>query len=125
MNLTSGIVWAAYLVSAILFILSLSGLSNQESARRGNVFGIAGMALAIGATILGNTLENYPLVIAMMLLGGTIGVMVSMRVQMTAMPQLVALLHSLVGLAAVMIGVANQLGSDTTAAFAGVEKTIH
>ena len=123
--MTSGIVWAAYLVSAILFILSLSGLSHQESARRGNVFGIAGMALAIGATILGNTLENYPLVIAMMLLGGTIGVMVSMRVQMTAMPQLVALLHSLVGLAAVMIGVANQLDSDPTEAFAGVEQTIH
>ncbi len=101
--MTSGIVWAAYLVSAILFILSLSGLSHQESARRGNVFGIAGMALAIGATILGNTLENYPLVIAMMLLGGTIGVMVSMRVQMTAMPQLVALLHSLVGLALSLI----------------------
>ena len=123
--MTSGIVWAAYLVSAILFILSLSGLSHQESARRGNVLGIAGMALAIGATILGNTLENYPLVIAMMLLGGTIGVMVSMRVQMTAMPQLVALLHSLVGLAAVMIGVANQLDSDPTEAFAGVEQTIH
>nr|HIA89353.1 NAD(P)(+) transhydrogenase (Re/Si-specific) subunit beta [Gammaproteobacteria bacterium] len=123
--MTSGIVWAAYLVSAILFILSLSGLSHQESARRGNVFGIAGMALAIGATILGNTLENYPLVIGMMLLGGTIGVMVSMRVQMTAVPQLVALLHSLVGLAAVMIGVANQLDSDSTEAFAGVEQTIH
>jgi len=123
--LTSGIVWAAYLVSAILFILSLSGLSHQESARRGNVFGIAGMALAIGATILHNTLENYPLVIGMMLLGGTIGVMVSMRVQMTAVPQLVALLHSLVGLAAVMIGVANQLDSDPMEAFAGVEHTIH
>ena len=89
--MTSGIVWAAYLVAAILFILSLSGLSNQESARRGNVFGIAGMALAIGATILGNTLDNYPLVIGMMLLGGAIGVMVSMRVQMTSMPQLVAI----------------------------------
>ena len=123
--MTSGIGWAAYLVSAILFILSLSGLSHQESARRGNVFGIAGMALAIGATILGNTLENYPLVIGMMLLGGTIGVMVSMRVQMTAKPQLVALLHSLVGLAAVMIGVANQLDNDPTEAFAGVEQTIH
>ncbi len=123
--MTPGIVWAAYLVSAILFILSLSGLSNQESARRGNVFGIAGMALAIGATILGNTLDNYPLVIGMMLLGGAIGVMVSMRVQMTSMPQLVAILHSLVGLAAVMIGLANQLHSDPTAASSGVEQTIH
>ena len=123
--MTSGIVWAAYLVAAILFILSLSGLSNQESARRGNVFGIAGMALAIGATILGNTLDNYPLVIGMMLLGGAIGVMVSMRVQMTSMPQLVAILHSLVGLAAVMIGLANQIDSDTTKISTEVEQTIH
>ena len=121
--MTSGLVWGAYLVAAILFILSLSGLSHQESARRGNAFGIVGMAIAIIATAFGDAAGNYPIVIAMMLVGGAIGVIVSVRVQMTAMPQLVAILHSLVGMAAVLIGIANHI--QPAHEYQGVEKTIY
>ncbi|MDH3637181.1 MAG: NAD(P)(+) transhydrogenase (Re/Si-specific) subunit beta, partial [Gammaproteobacteria bacterium] len=101
-----GIVTSAYIVASILFILSLGGLSHQESARRGNLFGIVGMAIAIIATIASDRVGGYGLIIAMMLVGGAIGTVVASKVQMTAMPQLVAMLHSFVGLAAVFVGFA-------------------
>ena len=119
----SGIISAAYIAASILFILSLGGLSNQESAQRGNLFGIAGMALAIGATLIGNTPVSYTLVIALMAVGGAAGGFVAARVEMTAMPQLVAMLHSFVGLAAVLVGFASYL--DPAGHFIGAEKTIH
>jgi NAD(P) transhydrogenase subunit beta len=114
---------AAYIAASILFILSLGGLSNQESAQRGNLFGIAGMALAIGATLIGATPVSYTLVIALMAVGGVGGGFVAARVEMTAMPQLVAMLHSFVGLAAVLVGFASYL--DPAGHFVGAEKTIH
>ena len=118
-----GIILSVYIIASILFILSLGGLSHPESARRGNVFGIAGMAIAIVATIFSRQAGHYPVIIAMMAVGGAIGAAVAQRVQMTAMPQLVALLHSLVGLAAVLIGVANYL--DPAVDHQGVDQTIH
>ena len=92
-----GMVSAAYIAASILFILSLGGLSNQESARRGNLFGIAGMTLAIVATIAGSTPISLTLVLVVMAIGGTAGSILASRVEMTAMPQLVAILHSFVG----------------------------
>ena len=121
--MSSGIISAAYIAASILFILSLGGLSNQESAQRGNLFGIAGMALAIGATLFGGTPVSYALVIALMAVGGAAGGFVAARVEMTAMPQLVAMLHSFVGLAAVLVGFASYL--DPAGHFVGTEKTIH
>jgi len=100
--MNSGMVTAAYIIAAILFILSLAGLSNQETARRGNWFGIAGMALAIVATILSDNVSNYAALIVMMAVGGGIGAYLASRVEMTQMPELVAILHSFVGLAAVL-----------------------
>ncbi len=100
----SGIVGAAYVSAAVLFILSLGGLSGQESAKRAVWYGIVGMALAVGATIFGPGIAHLWLVALMLLAGAAIGYVVAMRVQMTEMPQLVAALHSFVGLAAVFIG---------------------
>ncbi len=102
--LDTGVVSAAYIVAAILFILSLGGLSNQESAKRAVWYGIAGMALAVGATVLGPGAGNLPMVAAMFAVAALIGWVLAKRVQMTEMPQLVAALHSFVGLAAVLIG---------------------
>ena len=121
--MNTGMITAAYIIAAILFILSLSGLSHQESARRGNWFGIAGMAIAIVATVLNSEVTNYALIIAMMLIGGGIGAYMAARVQMTQMPELVAILHSFVGLAAVLVGFASYF--DPNVHFEGVEKTIH
>jgi NAD(P) transhydrogenase subunit beta len=99
-----GLVGAAYVAAAILFILSLGGLSNQESAKRAVWYGIVGMALAVGATVFGPGVANLWVVAVMVLIGAVAGVYVAGRVQMTEMPQLVAALHSFVGLAAVFIG---------------------
>jgi NAD(P) transhydrogenase subunit beta len=95
---------AAYLAAGALFILSLNGLSNQESARRGNLFGIIGMIIAVGATILSGNVGNYGILFPAMIIGGVIGAVVAMKVEMTSMPELVAGFHSLVGLAAVLVG---------------------
>ena len=121
--LSSGVVSAAYIVAGILFILSLSGLSHQESARKGNVLGIVGMAIAILATLFSDNLSNPALIIIPMLVGGAIGAYRAYRVQMTQMPELVALLHSFVGLAAVLVGFSTYVGSEGI--FHGVEKVIH
>ncbi|GGF71214.1 NAD(P) transhydrogenase subunit beta [Paracoccus acridae] len=99
-----GFTTAAYVVAAVLFILSLGGLSGQESAKRAIWYGIAGMALAVLATLIGPGAGNWLLSIIMIAIGGAIGWVVAKRVQMTEMPQLVAAMHSLVGLAAVFVG---------------------
>ncbi|MDP6652952.1 MAG: Re/Si-specific NAD(P)(+) transhydrogenase subunit beta [Gammaproteobacteria bacterium] len=119
----AGIVSASYIVASILFILSLAGLSHQESARRGNLFGMLGMAIAIAATLFNPETSHYPIIIALMAIGGTIGAVVAQRVEMTAMPQLVALLHSLVGFAAVLVGIGNYI--DPPVEYHGVESTIN
>ncbi len=121
--LSPGIVTVSYIAATILFILALGGLSHQETARRGNWYGITGMAIALGATILGVVTQHYGLLIVALLIGGSIGIVASRRVQMTQMPELVAILHSLVGLAAVAVGYANFM--DPATHFAGVEQTIH
>ena len=99
-----GLVSAAYVAAAVLFILSLGGLSGQESAKRAVWYGIAGMALAVGATVFGPGVGNYAVIAAMLVIGSAIGWYVAKKVAMTEMPQLVAALHSFVGLAAVFIG---------------------
>jgi NAD(P) transhydrogenase subunit beta len=99
-----GIVSAAYVAAAVLFILSLGGLSGQESAKRAVWYGIAGMALAVGATVFGSGVENCAVIVAMLVIGSAIGWYVAKKVEMTEMPQLVSALHSFVGLAAVLIG---------------------
>jgi H+-translocating NAD(P) transhydrogenase subunit beta len=99
-----GFTTAAYVVAAVLFIQSLGGLSGQESAKRAVWYGIVGMALAVFATLYGPGAGNWLLSLIMIVIGGAIGWVVAQRVQMTEMPQLVAAMHSLVGLAAVLIG---------------------
>ncbi|MGZ5230648.1 MAG: NAD(P)(+) transhydrogenase (Re/Si-specific) subunit beta, partial [Burkholderiales bacterium] len=97
-----------YLVASVCFILALKGLSHPETARRGNYFGMTGMAIAVLTTlsIPGVSWDRIGVILGLMLLGGTIGAFVSQRVQMTQMPELVAAMHSLVGMAAVLIAVA-------------------
>ncbi|KFI28186.1 Re/Si-specific NAD(P)(+) transhydrogenase subunit beta [Paenirhodobacter enshiensis] len=102
--LSTGIVAAAYIAAAVLFILSLGGLSGQESAKRAVWYGIAGMALALVATIFGPGIGHGWVIALMLIIGGGLGWYVAKRVEMTEMPQLVAALHSFVGLAAVFIG---------------------
>ena len=121
--MSEGLVTVSYIASTILFILSLGGLSNPETSRRGNAYGVAGMAIAILATLLGPKVSSIVPVLVAMLIGGSIGVVAAQRVQMTQMPELVALMHSLVGLAAVLIGYTSYL--DSSIEFFGVEKTIH
>ncbi len=121
--LPSGIVTVAYIGATILFILALRGLSDPETSRRGNLFGMIGMGIALVATIFGAVTENYALLIGATLVGATIGLILARRVQMTQMPELVASLHSLVGLAAVFVGFASF--GDPESHFVGVEKTIH
>lgn len=119
----SGVVTASYIGASILFILSLGGLSNQETARRGNTYGIAGMLLAIFATIVSDNVNAYVILIMMMLIGASIGMTLAKKVEMTSMPELVAILHSFVGMAAVLVGIASYL--DPNSHFEGGEKTIH
>ena len=121
--ISAGIVTVSYIAATVLFILALGGLSNQETARRGNWYGISGMTIALLATILGVVSRNYELLLGALVVGGAIGVVLARRVQMTQMPELVAILHSLVGLAAVCVGFATFMDPD--AHFEGVEKTIH
>ncbi len=102
--MTIGIVSAAYVAAAVLFILSLGGLSGQESAKRAVWYGITGMGLAVAATVFGPDVGNWFIVLVMLAGGAVLGHFVASRVQMTEMPQLVAALHSFVGLAAVFIG---------------------
>jgi NAD(P) transhydrogenase subunit beta len=123
--INAGIITVSYIIATILFILALGGLSNQETARRGNWYGIIGMAIALVATILGVVTQNYVALLVAMVVGGTIGLIAARRVQMTQMPELVAILHSLVGLAAVAVGFANFMDPDRLSHYLGVELTIH
>src|SRR5512134_2598829 len=117
----------SYIGATILFILSLGGLSNPETSRRGNLYGMIGMTIAVLATVLGPnvTPAGYPWIIGAMVVGATIGLYAARIVKMTQMPELVALMHSLVGLAAVLVGYANYIDPAATAHFKGAEKTIH
>ena len=121
--MSDGIVTVAYIGATILFILALSGLSHPETARRGNFYGIAGMSIALLATVFGVVTANYPMLFGGLVLGGSIGLVLARRVQMTQMPELVAILHSLVGLAAVLVGFVSFM--DPAMHFTGVELTIH
>jgi NAD(P) transhydrogenase subunit beta len=121
--ISAGIVTVSYIAATVLFILALGGLSNQETARRGNWYGIIGMAIALLATIFGVVTQHYALLVGALLIGGSIGLVLARRVQMTQMPELVAVLHSLVGLAAVAVGFASFM--DPNKHFVGVELTIH
>jgi len=123
--MSEGLVTAAYIGAIILFILTLGGLSHQETARRGNYYGMAGMTLAILATIFGpGVTGNIHLIIIAMLIGGTVGITLAKKVAMTQMPELVAILHSLVGIAAVMVGYVTFM--DETITFTtDMEKSIH
>ncbi len=121
--INSGVTTMAYIAAGVLFILSLGGLSHQEAARRGNIYGIIGMAIAIAVTLVSDKVGTYGILLPAMVIGALIGAFVASRVEMTQMPQLVAILHSFVGLAAVLVGIANYL--DPTAQFTGLERTIH
>lgn len=126
--MTEGILTTAYIAASILFILALGGLSHQETARRGNIYGVIGMIIALVATIGGAQVTSYLTLAGCMAVGAVIGIFVASRVQMTQMPELVAILHSFVGLAAVLVGFASYLdpaAQDPETALKGVEKTIH
>ena len=124
-EVNEGIIQVSYIIATILFILALGGLSNQETARRGNWYGIVGMAIALVATLAGDVTQNFEYLIVALLVGGTVGIIAARRVQMTQMPELVAILHSLVGLAAVAVGFANFMDPERLSHYAGVELTIH
>ena len=124
--MTASLASVAYIGATILFILSLGGLANPETARRGNLFGMIGMALAVLATVLGPrvTPAGYAWIVGALVVGGAIGLFAAKKVQMTQMPELVALMHSLVGLAACLVGFASYV--DTSATFpTPAEKAIH
>lgn len=118
-----GLQTAAYIAASVLFILSLGGLSDQESAKRAVWYGIVGMAVAVIATVFGPLVELSSLLIAMIAIGAVIGTVVARRVEMTGMPQLVAALHSFVGLAAVFIGINSAMMPPHDLSYA--EQVIH
>ena len=121
--MSANIVTAIYIAASVLFILSLGGLSNQESAKRAVWYGIVGMALAVGATIFGPQVEITLELMLMIAVGSVIGLVVARRVEMTGMPQLVAALHTFVGAAAVFIGINSHIAPP--AGLAGAELIIH
>ncbi|HDR9482560.1 TPA: Re/Si-specific NAD(P)(+) transhydrogenase subunit beta [Burkholderia aenigmatica] len=123
--MTSNLTTVSYIGAAILFILSLGGLANPETARRGNLLGIIGMSVAVLATVLGPRVSaaGIPYVVGALVVGGAVGLFAAKKVQMTQMPELVALMHSLVGLAACLVGYASYV--DTSVQFTGAEKAIH
>ena len=125
--MTATLATVSYIGATILFILSLGGLSHPESSRRGNLYGMIGMTIAVLATVFGPrvTADGYPWIIGAMVVGASIGLYAARIVKMTQMPELVALMHSLVGLAAVLVGFANYIDPAAAGQFQGVEKTIH
>ena len=121
--LSSNIVTAIYIAASVLFILSLGGLSNQEKAKRAVWFGIVGMALAVFGTVFGPQVSGFIWIIPMIVIGSIIGTAVAQRVEMTGMPQLVAALHSFVGIAAVFIGINSHIEPPSN--LFGAELIIH
>ncbi len=123
--MSSSLATVSYIGATILFILSLGGLSNPETSRRGNLYGMIGMALAVLATVFGPRVTPAGLgwIAGAMVVGGSIGLYAAKAVKMTQMPELVALMHSLVGLAACLVGFASYI--DTSIVLTGAEKAIH
>jgi NAD(P) transhydrogenase subunit beta len=117
----------SYIGATILFILSLGGLSNQQTALRGNLYGMIGMTIAVLATVFGPqvTAAGLPWILAAMLVGASIGLYAARTVQMTQMPELVALMHSMVGLAAMLVGIATFIDPTAASSFTGSAKSIH
>ena len=121
--MSAELVTVSYIGAIILFILTLGGLSHQETARKGNLYGMIGMTMAVLATIFGpQVTSNTHLIIIAMLVGGSVGITLAKKVEMTQMPELVAILHSLVGIAAVLVGYVNFMGGS---GLTGIEKSIH
>ena len=119
--MSQGLISVAYVVASILFILSLRGLSHQETARQGNLYGVIGIFIAVAATLAGTLNDSWLITAAAIAMGAAIGIFIANKVEMTQMPQLVALLHSFVGLAAVLVGYAgyveplvNKIGAEHT-----------
>ena len=125
--MSASLATVAYIGAIILFILSLGGLSSPESSRRGNLYGMIGMTIAVLATVFGSrvTMAGIPWIIAAMVVGGSIGLYAARKVQMTQMPELVALMHSLVGLAACLVGFANYIDPMAALNLSSAEKAIH
>ena len=127
MFITTELATVAYIGATILFILSLGGLSNQSTALRGNLYGIVGMTLAVLATVFGPsvTMAGIPWIIGAVLVGGSIGLYAARTVKMTQMPELVALMHSMVGLAAMLVGFATFVDPSASAGLTGAAHAIH
>ncbi len=125
--MSASLATVAYIGAIILFILSLGGLSNQETARRGNLYGMVGMALAVLATVFGPQVSaaGVPWIVGAMVIGGAVGLYAARTVQMTQMPELVALMHSMVGLAAVLVGLATFIDPEASRGYEGAAKAIH
>ena len=123
--MSASLATVSYIGATILFILCLGGLSNQETARRGNLYGMIGMTIAVLATVFGPRVlaAGLPWIIGTMIVGAGIGVYLARTVKMTQMPELVAFMHSMVGLAACLVGFASYI--DTSITFTGAEKAIH
>src|SRR5690349_8421447 len=124
--MSASMVTASYIAATILFILSLGGLSNPESSRRGNLYGMIGMAIAVLATVAGRVAPSgLAWVVAALVVGGAVGLYLARTVKMTQMPELVAFMHSLVGLVAMLVGYASYIDPGASAGMTPAEVTIH
>jgi len=125
--MSASLATVSYIAAIILFILSLGGLSHPESSRRGNLYGMIGMTIAVLATVFGPrvTAGGLPWLIGALLVGGTVGMYLARTVQMTQMPELVAFMHSMVGLAAMVVGYASYIDPTSTAGMNSAERHIH
>ena len=124
--MSASLVTVAYIAATILFILSLGGLSNPETSRRGNLYGMVGMAIAVLATVAGRVAPaGLGWVAGALAVGGTVGLYLARTVKMTQMPELVAFMHSLVGLVAMLVGYASYIDPTASAGMSGAEATIH
>ena len=125
--MSASLATVSYIAAIILFILSLGGLSNPETSRRGNLYGMIGMALAVLATVFGPRVTPVGIawIAAALVAGGAVGLYLARTVKMTQMPELVAFMHSLVGLVAVLVGYASYVDPTATAGMTGAEVAIH